>query len=97
MIKADLEQISILGVKVHLITKTVLHQRVAEIIHTNQRAIILNVNAHAVNLTFNHLWLRNYFARADIVFSDGFGVIAAAKLLGHTIPERITYADWMWE
>lgn len=34
--------------------------------------------------------------QSEIDFCDGSGVILAARLLGFRIPERITYADWMW-
>jgi N-acetylglucosaminyldiphosphoundecaprenol N-acetyl-beta-D-mannosaminyltransferase len=32
-----------------------------------------------------------------LVFCDGAGVMLGARLLGHHIPERITYADWIWQ
>ena len=92
-----LSAFNILGVRVHLITKAILHQSIAEIIHANRRALILNVNVHALNLACDNPWLRNFFNQADIMFSDGAGVIMAARLMGYKIPERITYADWMWE
>ena len=53
-----LKTIPILGVDVHPITRNSLHQRIAEIIRTNQHALILNVNVHALNLAFEHPWLR---------------------------------------
>jgi N-acetylglucosaminyldiphosphoundecaprenol N-acetyl-beta-D-mannosaminyltransferase len=82
---------------VHLITRTELHHSIANIIHENRHELILNVNAYALNLSWKQPWLRQFFNQADIMFSDGAGVIIAARLLGYKIPERITYADWMWE
>src|SRR5574339_762629 len=92
-----LKAITILGVQTHLITKDALHGKIAEIIHANQHALILNVNVHALNLAFDHPWLRQFFNKAEIMFSDGVGVLLAARFMGQRIPERITYADWMWE
>ena len=40
--------------------------------------------------------LREFFGGADVVFCDGAGVMLAARILGQTIPARITYADWAW-
>lgn len=60
------------------------------------RAVVLNINAHALNLACRDAALRDYFNRADVVFCDGAGVRLAARFLGGRIPARITYADWMW-
>ena len=92
-----LRTISILGVNVHLVTRAVLQARIAEIIREDQHVLILNVNAQALNLACEHPWLRRFFNNAEIMFCDGFGVMLVARLLGYKIPERITYADWMWE
>jgi len=92
-----LKTITIFGVNIHLITKDGLHQRIAEAIHAKRHILIPHVNVYALNLAFDNPWLRQFFNQAETVFSDGIGVILAAGLMGHRIPERITYADWMWE
>jgi N-acetylglucosaminyldiphosphoundecaprenol N-acetyl-beta-D-mannosaminyltransferase len=89
--------INILGVKVHAITIDHLHETMAAMIHAKEHVLILNTNLHALNLAFENPWLRQFLNQADVVFADGFGVILAACLLGQRIPQRITYADWMWE
>jgi N-acetylglucosaminyldiphosphoundecaprenol N-acetyl-beta-D-mannosaminyltransferase len=91
------DSINILGIRIHPISRTNLNQVIAQTVRANQRALILNVNAHAMNLAYENSWLRSFFNQAEIMFSDGMGVIMVAKLLGYKIPERITYADWMWE
>lgn len=92
-----LKTINILGVRIHLIKKNILHQRISEIIQANRHALILNVNVHGMNLAYENPWLCRFFNQAEIVFCDGAGIIIASRLLGYIIPERITYADWMWE
>ena len=89
--------INILGVQVHPITIEQLHQCMADFIRTNEHALVLNVNVNCINLCQEHRWLKSFLNRADIVFCDGFGIQLAAWILGHKIPERITYADWMWQ
>lgn len=64
--------------------------------HGAERAVVLNVNAHCLNLAYRDAALRDYLDRADVVFCDGFGVRLAARLLGRGLPARITYADWVW-
>jgi len=87
--------IDILGVQVHPVTVDTLHQQIAGYIERKERALILNVNVHCLNLAYEHPWLRDYLNQAHIVFCDGVGVILGARLQGKNIPERITYADWV--
>lgn len=94
---APFARIEILGVAVHLLTIAELHHYLLQVIQKGQKAAILNVNVHALNLAYSHEWLKSYFNQAEIVFCDGAGVMLAARWLGHHIPERITYADWMWQ
>lgn len=89
--------IEILGVRVNVLTVPGLHEQLAELIETGSHAQVLHVNVHGLNLSVEQPWLRDLYNRAEIVFCDGAGVILGARLLGHQIPERITYADWMWQ
>lgn len=89
--------INILGVPVHPLTVDELHEQIGAIIDRGERAQVLNVNVHCLNLAHEHPWLHETLNRAEIVFCDGAGVILGARILGHYIPERITYADWMWQ
>jgi len=89
--------VSILGVKVNLLTTSELNHAIEQLVIANNKAMIPNVNVYALNLAFSHGWLREFFNEAPIVFCDGAGVILAGRLLGYKIPERITYADWMWQ
>ena len=88
---------SILGVKVHPITVAELHEYIGNIIKNDQKASILNVNVHCLNLAYKDTALKQTLNKSDLVFCDGAGVILGAKILGYQIPERITYADWMWD
>ena len=88
---------SILGVNVHPITVNKLNEYIANIIKNDQKASILNVNVHCLNLAYKDTALKQTLNKSDLVFCDGAGVILGAKILGYQIPERITYADWMWD
>ncbi|MDU9050288.1 MAG: WecB/TagA/CpsF family glycosyltransferase [Candidatus Electrothrix sp. Rat3] len=91
------ESIELLGVRVHLLTENRLHNHIAKIIEQGRRELILNVNVHCYNMVFKNPWLKNFLNRANITFCDGAGVMLGARMMGKKkIPQRITYADWMW-
>jgi N-acetylglucosaminyldiphosphoundecaprenol N-acetyl-beta-D-mannosaminyltransferase len=52
---------------------------------------------YGLNLAVEQPWLQAFYQSADAVFCDGSGVLVGARLIGATLPERITYADWIWE
>jgi len=87
----------VLGVRVHSLTAAELTRRVIDLAQKREHALVLNVNAHCLNLAYTHAWLRDMLNRAELVFCDGAGVVLAARLLGQRIAERITYAEWMWD
>ncbi len=84
----------VLGVGVDRITAEGLHAEVTRLVR-RRGGIVLNVNAHCLNLLHEDAGLRDFFAAADVVFCDGAGVRLAARMLGDRLPGRITYADWL--
>lgn len=87
----------LLGVGVDSLTVEELHTEIRGFVKDGARALVLNANAHCLNLAYREPALRSFLNAADIVFCDGVGVMLAARILGRRIPERITYADWMWQ
>ena len=83
-----------LGVGVDCLSVEGLNAEVARLAR-RRGGIVLNVNAHCLNLCHGDEGLRRFFAGADVVFCDGVGVRLAARMLGGRLPERITYADWL--
>lgn len=94
---SELSDIQLLDTKVTLIDVNNLHRHLEHIIEINGKKLFLNVNAHCLNLAHEQKWLREFLNQAYVVFCDGAGVILGANILGHHIPERITYADWIWQ
>lgn len=92
-----LATVHVLGVTLHAITASQLLSGIESTILENRRAIVANVNVNAMNLAWERPWFRAFLNRSDIVFCDGFGVKWGARLLSQRVPERITYADWMWQ
>lgn len=91
-----LPEISILGIKVNTITEDELNREISRIIKAGEKELVLNVNVNAINQALKHSFMQELLNRARVVFCDGYGVILGARILGTVIPERITYADWMW-
>ena len=89
-------RVDVLGVGVDPVTLEGLHGRIARLIRSGRRGLVLNANVHCLNLCYEDPSLRGFLNGADVVFCDGAGVMLAARILGRRIPERITYADWAW-
>lgn len=89
--------IHMLGVRIHSLTSIQLLGIIKRCITNQQKIIIAHVNVHGMNYACKLKWYRKFLNTAEIVFCDGFGIILGARLLGHRIQERITYADWAWE
>lgn len=92
-----MRRVDILGVGVSLLGPDDLLAFFGRVIDAGERAVVLNVNAHCLNLAWEKPWLRDYLNQSAAVFVDGYGVRLAAWLLGRPLPIRVTYADWMWD
>ena len=79
-----------------MLTVEGLHAEIRRLVRGTRRGLVLNANAHCLNLCYEDPALRVFFNGAEIVFCDGVGVMLAARILGGRVPERITYADWAW-
>lgn len=91
------ERINILGVGVDPVTVEELHPKIKRYVEEYEHALVLNANAHCLNLAYEDGSLRDFLNGAEVVFCDGAGVVLAARVLGGHIPVRITYADWIWQ
>jgi N-acetylglucosaminyldiphosphoundecaprenol N-acetyl-beta-D-mannosaminyltransferase len=90
------DKFEFMGILINPLTVDELLLRITDFIDRKDHALILCVNIYGYNLAEEQPWLYDCWNNAAIVFCDGAGVILGARLLGKTIPERITYADWYW-
>jgi N-acetylglucosaminyldiphosphoundecaprenol N-acetyl-beta-D-mannosaminyltransferase len=88
--------VGVLGVGVDPLTVEGLNAELVRLVRGGRGGLVLNANAHYLNLCYEDPALRRFVNGADVVFCDGAGVMLAASVLGGRIPERITYADWAW-
>lgn len=91
-----MQKVNLLGVQVDTLRLKDVLARISTTIDARQRALILHVNITALRIAYENFWLRQIFNQADLVFCDGMGVQLGARMLGRTIPERFTLADWIW-
>lgn len=98
--KMPFKTIDILGVPVSPVTRAELLEYVIKSTNnenSNRSTIIQYANIHTINEAQKSLDLMRTFQECDLVYCDGAGVKLGAKLLGQTIPERITGADWIYD
>ncbi len=91
------DRINILGVKFYSLIIAELHDAIDLEIKNDRHSLVLNVNVNCLNLAYENYWLRQLLNDSEIVFCEGAGVIFASRLLGHYIPVRITFVDWIWK
>lgn len=84
-----------MGIRVNTFSAPQLCELISSRIKQHKRALISNVNINALNLACNHSWFRDFLRNSDYVFCDGHGVMLAARIAGESIPEKITYAEWL--
>jgi N-acetylglucosaminyldiphosphoundecaprenol N-acetyl-beta-D-mannosaminyltransferase len=82
-----------MGVKIDKVDGKDIPSVIFDHLHRNEQITIFNVNTHAMNIAYHDEEFRGAINQADLIFSDGFGVNLAAKILGVQIGGRATYAD----
>jgi N-acetylglucosaminyldiphosphoundecaprenol N-acetyl-beta-D-mannosaminyltransferase len=90
-------RVDVLGVGVDPVGVEELNAEIENLVRRGEHGLVLNVNAHCLNLCYEDPKLRRFLNGARVVFCDGAGVMLGARILGERIPARITYADWIWE
>ena len=93
--KRSARKVDVLGVGVDGVTVEDLHAEILRLARGPRGGLVLNANAHCLNLCYGDPALRAFLNGADVVVCDGAGVALAARVLGGRIPYRITYADWV--
>lgn len=97
MKRPDKERVNVLGVHIDPLSVAELHARILAIVREEGHALVLHANVHGLNLCYRDPELRSFFNAVPVVFCDGAGVRLGARILGRSLPARITYADWAWQ
>ena len=87
--------VDLLGVPISALTKKELIAQVIAWCQPGERRTVAYANAHSLNLAGADGALRGALIRADLVYSDGIGVVWAARWLSAVKFEKITGHDWI--
>lgn len=89
--------ICILGAKLSSLSGGELLKVMKHAIESGRRVLIASGNAFSFNLAYEQPWYRQFLNNADYVRIDGDGLRLAARILGHRVPRRSTWADFGWD
>jgi N-acetylglucosaminyldiphosphoundecaprenol N-acetyl-beta-D-mannosaminyltransferase len=95
--RTRMQEIEILGVRIHLVGIEMLNDAIRDAVHRNARLIIAGQNLHGVYLYHVDAKRKAYCDLADIVRVDGMALLLWAKFLGYSVyrEQRITFVDWL--
>ena len=85
-------RIGVLGVGVDPLTVGELHAEIVRLVRGGGRGLVLNVNAHCLNLCYEDPKLRDFMNRAEVVFCEGAGVVLAQPLAARTMTGGVLFA-----
>ncbi|RFF29244.1 WecB/TagA/CpsF family glycosyltransferase [Wenzhouxiangella sediminis] len=85
------------------ISNLTLDELLASVLHLVRRegrvapAVVMSANVHSINSAHKYQWLSRMNERAELVRNDSAGVQLAGRILGVTIKQRMTWADFGWD
>lgn len=91
----NLRKVNLLGVGIDNISVEEVITFIENCIDSNSKAIVSNVNVHALNIAYERPWFRKFLNESNLVFCDGFGVHIGAKISGQQLNYRFTPPDWI--
>jgi N-acetylglucosaminyldiphosphoundecaprenol N-acetyl-beta-D-mannosaminyltransferase len=91
------DRVEILGVGVDPLSASDLMPTIERMIANGAQNTIAYANVHVLNQAQNDRRLQDFLNAADLVYCDGNGVRLGARVLGQTLPSRMTGADWIWD
>jgi N-acetylglucosaminyldiphosphoundecaprenol N-acetyl-beta-D-mannosaminyltransferase len=88
------DKINFLGVRIDRLTLDMLLDYIIHSVQSQEKSIIAYANVHALNLSLELPWFRDFLNQSALTYCDGFGVKWGARLLGYSLPQRFTPPDW---
>jgi len=87
-------KLDFLGIKINILTKNGLVEKILEFALSGKRKTITYLNAHCVNVAFNDREYKKLLNLSDIIHADGMSIIWASLFLGRPLPERVNISDF---
>lgn len=88
-----MQSLEILGVRVDVLTWETFDACVIEFIRRGRPHQAVTVNPEFIMAAQRNPTFRQVLNQSDLALADGWGVQAAARLLGQRLPDRVTGAD----
>ncbi len=85
--------ISILGVDFIDTTLERMIEKLSGHVQKNERTFVVTANPEIVLYAYEDKNYKKYLDKANYITADGIGIVKAAGLLGHPLPERVTGFD----
>jgi N-acetylglucosaminyldiphosphoundecaprenol N-acetyl-beta-D-mannosaminyltransferase len=95
IVKPAVNSVDLLGVRIDDLPVETLVEQITRYVQNQEKAIISNVNIHAMNLAYKLADFRQFLCDCEIVFCDGFGVMLGARMAGGNLHYRYTPPDWI--
>lgn len=92
-----MERVRVLGVAIDPVDRVGMLEMVRGFVQENARRTVAYANIHVLNTAQNEAELRRFLSQVDLCYCDGEGVRLGARILGKSLPERMTGADWIWD
>lgn len=90
-------RVQVLQLPVDAVDREGLLDRVAQLIDGGGPATVAYLNVHVANIAHGDPDLQRFLQGADLCYCDGSGIRLGARILGESLPERMTGADWIWQ
>ena len=92
---SSIERFQLLGVSVDALTRSDLHELIAESVLKNERRLILNHNLHSICLCHRDQRMAQTYEDCDFIYVDGLPIIFLGRMLGLELrsEHRITFLD----
>lgn len=87
----------IMGVDVTMLTGDEVIGYVVAAAQRRRATTVGHVNAHAYEVMRHSDHMACFYADAELVYCDGYGVWLAAAVARQPLPPRFTGADWLWD
>lgn len=88
------DSVNLLGVTISTLPVEAVIEFIAKTITAKRKAIVAYVNVHAINLSQDLPWFREFLNKVELTYCDGFGIKWGVRLLGSEISGRYTPPDW---
>ena len=89
-------RVRVLGLPVDSLDLPGLLDAVEGFIDRGAPVTVSYLNVHVANIAADDPELTRFLQTIELCYCDGSGVVLGARLLGESLPARMTGADWIW-